>query len=179
MNPASAILSDCRRYRYYLQRSWHETRPRLCFIMLNPSTADETHNDATIKSCMGRGAAMGFGGIDIVNLFALRSTNPKGLYPLDVLPVSEPGIPWKNDGIIERVTQAAGTVICAWGKHGQHLHRDRIVLQRLRALGVSTWALKLNSDGSPGHPLYIPYTRKPIPFLHDRSPHERTGTSGA
>lgn len=168
MNTASAILSDCRRYRYYLQRSWHPDRPRLCFIMLNPSTADETLNDATIRVCMGRAASMGRGGVDIVNLFALRSTDPRGLYPLDVLPVSEPGDPYKNDRIIECVVKQASGVICAWGKHGAHLHRDRIVLQRLRELGVSPSALKVNLDGSPAHPLRIPYSRHPVPYTYER-----------
>ena len=168
MNTASAILSECRRYRYYLQRSWHPTRGRLVFIMLNPSTADETTNDATIRVCMGRAAAMGLGGVDVVNLFALRSRDPEALYTYECMPVSEPGDPYKNDGIIERVARHASMVICAWGKHGEHLHRGRIVLQRLRELGVSTHALKVNLDGSPAHPLRIPYSRSPTPYCPER-----------
>lgn len=161
---SGAILSDCGRYRYYLQRTWHVGRPRLVFVMLNPSTADARDDDATIRVCAGRAASTSYGGIDVVNLFALRSTDPKALYAYEGQPISEPGFPYKNDAIIEKVAKNAGLVICAWGKHGAHLHRDKIVLQRLKEWGVVPHALKLNHDGSPAHPLRIGYDKKPFQF---------------
>jgi hypothetical protein len=132
--------------------------------MLNPSTADALDDDATIRVCGGRAATMGMGGIDVVNLFALRSTDPKALYTYAGYPISEPGAPYKNDAIIEKVARRAGMVICAWGKHGAHLHRDKLVLERFKEWGVVPHALKLNGDGSPAHPLRIGYDQKPFQF---------------
>jgi hypothetical protein len=161
MSLGGAILSDCGQYRYYLQRTWHDGQPRLCYIMLNPSTADATVNDATIRVCTGRAAGMGYGGIDVVNLFGWRATDPGMLYMVN-WPVSEVTAPFKNDEIIARVVKRAGMVICAWGRHGGYMDRGSIVLRQLRAWGVVPHALRVNKDGSPAHPLRIPYTEHPF-----------------
>jgi len=73
-----ALISPCSQYRYWLLRRW-SNRPLATFVMLNPSTADANSDDATIRKCMGFADAWGLGGIWVVNLFALRSTNPYGL----------------------------------------------------------------------------------------------------
>jgi hypothetical protein len=131
--------------------------------MLNPSTADAIEDDATIRVCAGRAASMGLGGIDVVNLFALRSTDPKALYSASH-PISAPDKPYMNDGLIERVVKQAKLVICAWGAHGRHLQRDKIVLGWLNEWGVVPHALKVNADGSPAHPLRIGYDVKPFKY---------------
>ena len=76
---SGATFSPCRRYRYTLWRQWDE-RPPATFIMLNPSTADETANDPTVERCQRRAQAMGYGGVRVANIFALRSTDPRALY---------------------------------------------------------------------------------------------------
>jgi hypothetical protein len=164
VTPASALLSPCRKYRYYLQRTWVERAPRLCFIMLNPSTADETVDDATIIRCRARAMQMGMGGLDVVNLFALRATDPMELYDFFAHPVSEPGDPWANDRVLLKIAGLASMVICAWGRHGAHLDRGRIVMNSLRERGVVPHALRINKDGSPGHPLYIALKHRPFPL---------------
>lgn len=132
--------------------------------MLNPSTADASVDDATIRICRGRAAKMGMGGIDVVNLFALRATHPEALYFPNTEPISEPGSPDKNDALLAKVVSKAGLVICAWGKHGAHLNRATIVLARLKEWGIASHALKVNLDGSPAHPLRIGYDQQPFPF---------------
>ena len=97
-------------YRYRLTRRW-ETDDRasmLRWIMLNPSTADASLDDPTIRRCMGFARAWGYGGIVVHNLYALRATDPRQLrdHPDPVGPV--------NDSYIAgwRVP-----TICAWGAH--------------------------------------------------------------
>lgn len=150
-----ATFSPCRRYRYRLWRIWDESARKAVFVMLNPSTADEVENDPTVERCERRAREMGFGGLVVVNLFALRSTDPEALYghPDPVGP--------DNDIVIIRAAQAAGIVICAWGGHGKLNGRDEHVKQMLRRIGAPLHYLKLNKDGSPGHPLYIGYDVKP------------------
>src|SRR6266853_1863301 len=75
-----AIISPCGTYRYLLQRFWDVKRQAVCFIMLNPSTADASANDPTIERCMRRAALLGFGQLEVVNLFGLRATDPSELH---------------------------------------------------------------------------------------------------
>ena len=158
-----ATFSDCGRYRYVLRRIW-DGGPLMCFVMLNPSTADATRDDATIRICIGRAKRMGYGGIAVVNLFALRSTDPSLLYS-ENNPISEASPrDYKNNLFINQFARSADIVICAWGKHGALLDRGTIVLQHLRDLGVQPYALRLNKDGSPAHPLRIGYDQQPFPF---------------
>ncbi|MDB5297796.1 MAG: hypothetical protein JWO31_3779 [Phycisphaerales bacterium] len=74
---AAAVLSPCERYRYVLHRWWDESKPAVCWLMLNPSTADAATDDPTIRKCCGFARAWGAGGIAVVNLFALRATDPR------------------------------------------------------------------------------------------------------
>ncbi len=84
-----AIFSECGEYRHALWRVWDDTLPRLLWILLNPSTADENHSDPTNTRGERRAREMGFGANIFVNIFALRSPYPKALYehsdPVDVL----------------------------------------------------------------------------------------------
>jgi hypothetical protein len=157
--PSGAILSPCRLYRYLLWRVWDAPLQRtLLWIMLNPSTAAEDVDDATIRVCMGRARLLGYGGIVVANLFALRATNPTTLYSHGS-PVSAYGDSGANDGCIYQALQRTHKVICAWGSHGKLQNRGRDMLSWLRVMGIGPMALKLNRDGSPAHPLRIPYSQ--------------------
>lgn len=160
----SALISNCGLYRYNLARTWGDIwGKRLCYIMLNPSTADGSLDDATIRICVGRAERMGMTGIDVVNLFAYRSTDPARLYEIPH-PISEPLQPDLNTQMIEAYARSAAMVICAWGRHGILHERGRIVLSALRSWHIQSYALRLNKDGSPAHPLRIGYDQQPFPF---------------
>jgi hypothetical protein len=155
---SGARFSPCRRYRYLLWRQWDETAPPATFVMLNPSTADEVDNDPTVERCQRRALQMGYGGLRVANIFALRSTDPAALYT-DADPVGP-----DNDQAILEAAQGAGIVICAWGTHGNLLQRGAAVTDLLTRAGARPHYLQRNQDGTPKHPLYVAYSIEPQPF---------------
>ena len=76
---SDALISPCGQYRYWLMRSWDKYSPRLPIIMLNPSTADASTNDPTIRRCIAFAVREGFGSIVVTNLFAFRATSPDAM----------------------------------------------------------------------------------------------------
>lgn len=170
-----ATFSEDRVYRYSLHRVWNPAKPVCVWVMLNPSTADETKDDATIRRCQSFARAWGFGGVTIVNLFAFRSTDPKGLETVDD-PIG-PG----NDLAIFKATQDAhkheGRVVCAWGAHGARgpngrmgrhgsrgLGRGTTVKLNLRADGITLWCLGLTADKHPKHPVRLAKATQVVPW---------------
>lgn len=156
------VLSTDRLYCYVLWRHWpmplvecicggHENTKYVMFVGLNPSTADETKDDNTIRKCVKYAKAWGYGALCMANLFAYRATDPRQMkkYPEPVGP--------DNDEWLKRCARKASVVIAAWGKDGKHMKRDLKVeklLSNLQCLGQ-------NHDGSPKHPLYLLDTAKP------------------
>lgn len=153
-----AVFSPCKTYRYRLWRTWDATKKTIVFLMLNPSIADENQNDPTVERCQRRAMSMGFGGLQVVNIFGLVSTDPQGLYTCD-----DPVGPENNEAILEAVKDA-GMVVCAWGTHGEHVNRAREVVELLKSAGVSPQCLGQNADGSPKHPLYVSYAVSPVAY---------------
>lgn len=124
------------------------------FVGLNPSTADETQDDPTIRRCIAYAKAWGFDALCMTNLFAYRATQPE-----DMLAQEDP-IGVDNDAHLVALAATAGVVVAAWGTHGVHLGRDASVRAALSNLHF----LKLTHSGQPGHPLYLPKTLTPIPW---------------
>lgn len=156
-----ADFSECRRYRYRLFRLWNINAPRLLFVMLNPSTADEWQNDPTVARCQTRAEQLGFGYVEVVNLFAWRSTDPRALRK-----VEDPVGPL-NDQSIRNAAKASDMVICGWGNHGLLQERGNWVRDLIFEAGHIPQALKLNDKtGQPCHPLYLPYSAKPFPMVN-------------
>lgn len=146
-----ALFSPCRRYRYLLWRVWDERLPTAAFVLLNPSTADEHHNDPTIERCQRRALRMGYGGLRVTNCFAWRATAPAQL-----LDATDPVGP-DNDEAILAACAGAAIVVCGWGTPGRLRQRDAAVRALLRVAGIAPWCFGINADGSPKHPLYVPY----------------------
>ncbi len=157
---SEAVFSPCRRYRYRLWRVWGQRRRQrtLCMVMLNPSTADEHRNDPTVERCCRRARMWGYDRIEVVNIFALRSTDPKGLYGVED-PVGR-----DNDQAILEAARHADLTVAAWGNHGRLGGRGDEVLALLREAGVAPHALDVSKAGEPVHPLYQSYDKLPQPL---------------
>ena len=145
-----AIISDCRKYRYMLRRSWDFTKPRYLIVMLNPSTADAEKDDATIRSCTRLCSALGAGSYEVVNLFAYRATNPKELFDLN-----HDAIGPKNDEHIEAALFRCDLPILAWGAHHLAYHRGNTITPIIKRKRPAAFCFGTNKDKSPKHPLYI------------------------
>src|SRR5688572_3379702 len=146
-----AEFSACRRYRYSLTRIWDETKPLACFCGLNPSTADETQDDRTVRREVGFAKAWGYGALVKVNAYAFRSTDPNGLWQVD-----DPYGP-DNIAAISEWSRKADLFVAAWGNN---IRADQA--WKLRLLfdvnDVKVHALRLTKKGQPEHPLYLPKT---------------------
>ena len=136
-------------YRYSLGRCWHSPGPEVAFVMLNPSTADATHDDPTLRACIQFAQRWEYGSLRVVNLFGYRTPHPAELKTVDDPVGSE-----NDDYLIEAVEQAQ-RVVLAWGNWGDLKGRDRTVLTLLKPYRDKLSCLQNNQSGQPRHPLYI------------------------
>lgn len=150
----TAKLSDCRKYRYALWRTWDESKPYVLFIGLNPSTADEESDDSTLTRCINYAKEWGYGGVCMGNLFAFRATAPS------VMKVSKDPVGHENNEWLIKLAKEAGLVIAAWGNDGSYLGRSKQVIELLPNL----LCLKMNKSGEPAHPLYQKADLQPVPM---------------
>ena len=166
----TARFDDTDAYRYELRREWGGKWPlkgegtvvrpdaSVAFLMLNPSTATAELLDPTIRRCIRFAVTWGFGALEVINIFALRSTDPKQLYKAD-----DPIGP-DNDRTILDVARRSELIIAAWGTHGALRDRGREVAQLLERHELALHCLGTTKDGHPRHPLYLPAAAQPVPF---------------
>lgn len=151
---AAVFNNSARTHRYLLTRIWDPAVPPVVFLMLNPSTADALEDDATIRRLThpknGFARTMGAGGVVVVNLFALRSTDPRALNDHPD-PVGR-----HNDRFIRQAAGMGSRVICAWGAAPVAGERGREVAMQLAGRSVPLYCLGTTSLGQPRHPLYLP-----------------------
>ena len=146
-------------YRYRLTRTAYQENPwlavhepALLWIMLNPSTADETEDDPTIRRLRGFSRRLGYGNFTVVNLYALRSTNPRGLW------VAEDPVGPDNDRTIadDAFTSVIddAPIVAAWGAHARPERVAEVLA--LPHLAARLHCLGVTKSGAPRHPLYLP-----------------------
>lgn len=151
----SAVISDCGRYRYRLWRKWaHSDRMPVLWIMLNPSTADGTEDDPTIRRCREFSKAWGYGSMWIGNLYAYRSTDPSVLKTLGAEDARGPA----NDQHLYEMSCESAIIVCGWGNPGGEYMRTRLPLTVLSPGGI--WCLGKTKHRAPRHPLYLPSASK-------------------
>ena len=149
---SGAILSPCGFYRYHLWRIWDKCLPCMIFVMQNPSTADATDDDPTIRKCIHFAKRDGFGSISVRNVFALRATDER-----ELLTHNDPFGPENEAHLLgARNVSPMTRLVVAWGErlggrrlaHYYHLAHSCLVSQKPYCLGV-------NRSGEPRHPLFL------------------------
>lgn len=144
-----AVISGCGRYRYQLTREWGTGRA-VCFVMLNPSTADASIDDPTIRRCIGFAKRLGGSKLVVVNLFAYRSTDPSALSAQED-PEGEDNQHW-----IDTSVNGSSTVAAGWGVLKPPLPQSiSRRIERLRSRAEKLWCLGKTKAGHPRHPLYV------------------------
>ena len=153
-----AKLSDCRKYRYALWRTWDDSKPYVMIVGLNPSTADEARDDPTLTKCIKFAKYWGYGGVCMANLFAFRATKPS-----DMMASSDP-VGLENDSWLSKLSKDAGIVVAAWGNDGSHLGRSSAI----KAMLPNLYYIKMNKSGEPAHPLYLRSSLVPTPMIFNK-----------
>lgn len=147
LEKGDAYFSPDRHYRYALSRVWGDG-PMMLFIGLNPSTADETKLDPTMRRVLRFAQREGCGGMWMGNLFAIRATDP-----LDMRRHFSPIGPDNDQWLLDMAHWCANKIVCGWGTHGGWLDREREVIRLLD--GHKLHCLGQTKDGHPRHPLYL------------------------
>lgn len=155
----SAIFSEDKVYRYVLERRWGPG-DMVLFMMLNPSTADETQDDNTIRRCISFAKTWGYGGLFIWNLYAYRSTDQSVLDR-----VAEP-IGRENEDWLWKLIPQSRLLVAAWGANpnrGSYKEREFVMLVG-PLYDHDVYCVGITEKGHPRHPLYI--EGKPDPILY-------------
>lgn len=150
-------------YRYRLVRVWDPALPALGWIMLNPSTADDTQDDPTIRKCVGFAKRNGYGSICVANIIPARSTDPAKLYGIVDL-----GVDHQEQRAALAWVWESREVVLAWGRWGErwtaawiramHAAMPAGHIHRARCLGET-------KNRHPRHPLMVPYSQPLVPMI--------------
>ena len=155
-----ALYSECESYRYALEITWVPSGNAIAVIGLNPSTATELVDDPTLRRVKGFAREWGYGGVRMLNAFALRSTDPKALFKH-----TDPIGPDNTIGFLK--SMAYPHTIAAWGKNIQSkkwrcYYRGHEISEAMPYLQC----FRITDSGHPEHPLYLPADLKPVPFSY-------------
>jgi len=150
-NQKGAVFSECGKYRYALWRIWDAEKPMVGFIGLNPSTANENTDDPTIRRVVKFASTWGFGGVYMLNLFAIVTP-----YPEDLVKSSDPV--GDNDKQLIGFASACDEIVFAWGSFKEARERA----EQVKVMFPGAKCLTINANGSPRHPLYVKGDTVPI-----------------
>lgn len=161
---SDATVSSCETWRYRLQRRWGGG-PGVLWVLLNPSTADAELDDPTVRRIVGFSTAFGFDAATVVNLYALRTSDPRSLSAH-----RDPVGP-DNDAHIACEASRHEVAIVGWGAHrgvgllGRLEHRQRVATVERLLAGLDVRCLGRTAENHPRHPLYLPAAAGWEPYL--------------
>lgn len=147
-----AVFSACGTNRYWLRRNLTGRADRhVLWIMMNPSRADATSNDATTTMTTNISRRHGYDVHGVVNLCAVIEPDSTKLTATDGAADAV------NDMAIRRalgwIRRQRGDVVIAWGASRHLKGREARILRQLRRRKLL--CLGHNSDGSPRFPRAI------------------------
>lgn len=167
---ARATFSPCRTWRYSLTREIadpqfgcldvDERDATLTFVGLNPSTADETTDDPTIRRCVRFAREWGFARLKMVNLYAWRATSPWQM--LEEACRGTDIVGPDNDHNLSLTFGGSDRIVAAWGVNAEARRLEQF---EATFRGWQFWALGVTKDGFPRHPLYTRADSQP--FIYD------------
>lgn len=153
----SAVISPCGKFRFRLEREVSPTGKTYAFFGINPSTADATINDATVRKWIGFVTRWNGRRFVVGNVSPARSTDVKGLATIIV----SPDVWAQNIDHIKAIAAEADILVPCWGdqkKAPSHVaYEFATVLRILRATGKPVMTFGLTKDGHPKHPLMLGY----------------------
>jgi hypothetical protein len=160
---SDAYISDDLKYRYWLTRVWNSQQPLLAIIGVNPSTADWRNNDQSILKDIGFASRLGFGGLLKLNVAAYRETDPRKCRRA-IDPLGPENSVRHLLAYIEHFKPTK--VIAAWGKNGNYfVGACEAIMREIPGL----YCFGRNNDGTPRHPLRLPYSIQLEPFTPTHS----------
>jgi hypothetical protein len=136
---------------------------RPVFIGVNPSTADATQDDATIRKLKGFLQRWGMQPtFTIINLFSYRATDVRELATCE----HPKGL--DHDYYVNEAINDAGMLIPCWGDQTKLplALRGEIdtMLRRVRNSEKPVYVFGRTKLGDPMHPLMLPYSTNMVPF---------------
>jgi len=166
-----AVLSEDEKYRYRLGRRWADDGPTALFVMLNPSTADGTDDDPTIRRCVGFAKREGAAALEVVNLFGYRAKDPRSIATMAATDAGRLELvgPDNNAQIAEAAEQDhIGIIIAAWGAGFGVKYRGPEVVKLVESVNPNpVMCLGHTAAGFPKHPLYIRSNAPLVPISGD------------
>ena len=146
-----ALLSKDKKYRYSLKRIWDNDKPKVLFIMLNPSLADNYQDDPTIRRLIKFAKLYGYGGFYVGNLFSYITPYPSELLDKDLM------FSKKNIHEIKKMTGLIKDVVYGWGNSFEEPEWLKQIISNPKCFGK-------NKNKTPKHPLYLSYNNKLVNY---------------
>jgi len=147
-------------YRWKLHRTVSDTPGRLLWVMLNPSTADATTDDPTIRRVVRFTRDNGFGQLCVVNLYAYRATDP------DQLAHAPDPVGHLNRAAVISEVWRATAIVCAWGAHAAARRAElrHAIAWHAQQVDRPVFCLGVTANGAPRHPLYVRADQQFVPY---------------
>lgn len=154
----SAVISQDGMYRYRLSRGAPKSRRTVVFVGVNPSTADATEDDQTIRKMCGFARRWHFDRVGVVNLFALRGSH------VCVLDTEDDPVGPENDIHIRAALAEAAMVVPCWGRLNKLPLRLQFRAGEVQKIIYAAPSLPVRlclgftKGGDPKHPLMVAYS---------------------
>ncbi len=160
---SSAIISPCGQYRYRLERDVQAEGKVFAFFGINPSTADASLDDATVRKWRGFTQRNGGRRFIVGNVFSYRATDVRELAKV---PFQQGPQHFAN---VQQIIDDADVLVPCWGNSSKVPPAIRqqiaIMLAWLIRSGKPVMHFGLTASGDPKHPLMLGYDTPLTPWV--------------